>query len=137
MAAKTRVYVAGSIREPMHVKIIQTQIEKWGFEISHDWTKHLTARNLEEMIEQGRMDLAGIDNAQILIAVFTDLDGNYRGTCTEIGYALARKRFIIMLDLAPQGKKKGFRTNPFLYQPQVHEARDIDDLKEILEVWDV
>lgn len=129
-----KVYVAGSISEPIHVQVVQEEVKKWGLEISYDWTLHTRSFQKKEMQKEGMADLQGVEDAQIVIAIFVDPKHSYRGTCTEIGYALGRHKEVIVLDGShlKENQIEGFRTNPFLYHPKIHRVTCVNDVKRRL-----
>ena len=94
-ASHLRVYVAGAWPRREEIKKVMINVEELGCKITHDWTSYeLTYTDRHDRSRKCALaDIEGVVTADIVIALLTDDDYAYRGTSSEIGAALAARRF--------------------------------------------
>jgi nucleoside 2-deoxyribosyltransferase len=78
-----KIYIAGKWTSKQDIQQKMQQLKLLGHEITHDWTS-----NDGTLQESAILDINGVKNADIVIAVMDDPVYPYRGTLCEIGCAL-------------------------------------------------
>ena len=123
-----KVYIAGKWANKKEMKNKINIVKKMGFIITHDWTTNETlTRSHKELGHYAKLDIDGVTNADILIAVMDDPLYAYRGSFTEIGCALGQNKRVIIY--CPY-KKSLCKTNCFYHHPLVTE---VDEWNKVLD----
>lgn len=89
----TKVYLAGKFDDelmPSRMSFLSVE----GFIVTHDWTINKDVPLKEAAI----LDINGVKECDILIAVMDDESYSYRGTFTEIGCAIGLGKRIIIVN---------------------------------------
>ncbi len=81
----TRVFVASAFPTRMAASDLMDSLRKRGLVITCDWTKPSSTESRQEI---AAADFQGVTSAQLLVAVMTLTDYDYKGTFTELGIAL-------------------------------------------------
>jgi nucleoside 2-deoxyribosyltransferase len=93
-----KIYLAGKWSDKKENKDKMNLLIDDGHTITHDWTNNeITTRNHEELQKYAILDINGVMNADVLIAVMDDPEYAYRGTFTEIGAALGNNKPVIII----------------------------------------
>lgn len=95
----TKVYLAGKFHDEQMPSRMASLIEK-GFHITHDWTINKDVPLKEAAI----LDINGVKECDVLIAIMDDESYSYRGTFTEIGCAIALGKRIIIVNTNPDAE---------------------------------
>lgn len=125
-----KIYVAGKWHDKASIRGIMGQLEKLGHQITHDWTKNeIETRTPEALRYYATLDLAGVDKADILVVIMTDKEYSYRGTFTEIGFAIGKcKPVYLYCDLDPKNPSHHCFDNVFFHYPTIRHYTKLDDL---------
>lgn len=139
---KTSIYVAGSWVERNQLKEIMNQFRSSDFDITSDWPdyeqKH--CEPYECSLISG-LDFQNIKRADVVVAVMTDPEYPYRGTNTEIGYAIGSgKKVIIVCDGKIEKSEDSDRyifshacmSNVFFWDKTIQHVTCIDDAIKVL-----
>lgn len=118
------VYVAGAYCDKPTVQQVQNELRKIGCTITHDWTTAAHATALEDALADER----GVNQADVVVVVFSVADHAYRGTFTEMGMALGLRKLVFALCLTDGD----YKHNPFLQLPQVRMTRQLDELANLV-----
>lgn len=109
------VYVAGSSKEIERVRVVQKRIQESSFldpVPGGDWTEFIEAEQAGKpdrtAAQCARADIDAIDRSSLLFAVWPVYSEPSKGLCFEIGYALARKKTIVLWDFELEALKSGF-----------------------------
>lgn len=109
------VYVAGSSKEIERVRLVHKQVQKSPFldlVPGGDWTEFVEAEKAGKLdrtaAQCARADIDAIDRSHLLFAVWPAYSEPSKGLCFEIGYALARKKTIVLWDFDLEALKSGF-----------------------------
>lgn len=95
----TKVYLAGKFHDeemPSRMK----ELTNKGFRITHNWTTNKDVPLTEAAI----LDINGVIDSDIVIAVMDDESYAYRGTFTEIGCAIGLSKRIIIVNANPNAE---------------------------------
>lgn len=111
-----RVYLAGPSCELPRVKQWAEALEANGFELTHRWWELVEARGpgtdgelvADEQALHARADLAGIDAAEAVWALWPEERGRSLGTAVELGYALGRRRLSPIVVTGPRALESIF-----------------------------
>jgi nucleoside 2-deoxyribosyltransferase len=116
---KKKIYVAGKWNDKDKIQRYISIFEANNFTITHNWTKVESSSNYtyDEKGVFADQDLKGVTDAEYLVICITDEKYPYRGTCTELGAALAKGKRVFVLDPFP---KSAFSENIFTNHPLVH-----------------
>lgn len=97
-----KVYVAGKFEEKTLVDLVGLLVSLYGHEVVSTWTKAEHAKGMATAAEQDLEELSQAD--AIVLVMLNPLP--YKGTYTELGYALAQGKKIYVLGDA--GKENAF-----------------------------
>jgi nucleoside 2-deoxyribosyltransferase len=129
-----KIYVAGKWSDK---KIIQSAMDCFkllGHQITYDWTQNETqTRSSEELSKFAYLDMKGVMDADLLIAIMNDEKYEYRGTFTEIGGAIATGKKIFIY--CPKDNYYCC-TNCFFHHPNIKHYQLWNDLLIDLEKLD-
>jgi hypothetical protein len=118
------VYVAGAFCDKSAVQQVQGELRKIGCTITHDWTTANHATTLEDALSDER----GVEQADVVVLVFSVAEHAYRGTFTEMGMALGLCKAVFALALIDGD----YKHNPFLQLPQVRLVYSLDELVSLV-----
>jgi nucleoside 2-deoxyribosyltransferase len=91
------IYVAGSWENREFIKKITEYMKNSGYNVNSTWsTRETSKRDSRDSTYHAHLDLKEIDEADILLALMDDPKYEYRGTFTEIGYALGRGKKVLV-----------------------------------------
>ena len=111
-----KIYLAGGVLEREEISKYMRKLEAIGYEITCDWTKSegLVPGNTsdadlsdEDQKKFAIADLKGIDDAYFVWHIVASYKGS-RGAYVEIGYALAKKKILIVS--GPDARKTIFHS---------------------------
>ncbi len=132
-----KAYVAGAYTDQDTVQAVQAALSSNGFHITKDWTTKGGNLNHKQIMFEDQSqtvlandaaeDVKGVENAEFVVFVFNNPHYPYRGTCTELGMALAYKKRIFVLHMSPP-EEKSYLQNPFLWLPQIAHVHSLDEL---------
>lgn len=130
-----RIYVAGKFSDKDLMHHYMTELTKLGHEITRDWTQSGsdTGSN-EQLANSALLDTEAIQKAYLVIAVLTDPKYAYRGTFTEIGYALGSCKKVIIV--SPAGPDAYYRTNCFYHHPNILHVTNWEDALTAVKICD-
>jgi hypothetical protein len=126
------VYVASKFENTKAVREAYEALKKDNHTITHDWTGenadglHGAALDLY-LRECAERDVAGVANCQGLLLINHELGC---GMFTELGIAIALKKFIVVLD----GKHPNKPRNIFFNLPDVHHAQSLEQARTLFNV---
>lgn len=100
------IYVAGGFPNRHVLRDFMSELERQGHKITHDWTSYelvYTDRHTRS-VKCAKADITGVCNADLVIAVMTDSDYEYKGTRHELGasFSLQEMKSRGLLDKAPK-----------------------------------
>lgn len=147
-----KVYVAGKWSDSESVSKIISELKSMGIEITFDWPTYKNEMNEDEkhvgdyevvndkQVEQALkcrsvlgndadLDVQGVLNANVVIAVMNDPHYAYRGTFTEIGIALGSKKEIIIIN---ENETAYCMTNCFYWHPTIQHVKSFESIRERL-----
>lgn len=91
-----KIYVAGAWADRELMRVFMTKLLelKAGHEITHDWTRYELqyTDKFERNIKCAEADIAGVCNADLVVAIMTKDDYPYSGTRHELGAAFALRK---------------------------------------------
>ena len=110
---RVSVYVAGKWGHKPAIQTVQNELRKRGYLITHDWTKVEEAdkKSPNECAKFAELDIDAVRRADNVLIVLTDPKYPYRGTCAELGAALATKTpvyIIVQCQIVPDFMKSIF-----------------------------
>lgn len=112
-----KFYIATSLSRTIAHHTVRDALNKWGHEISYDWTLHGSVKSVskERLRDVAMFELNGVSEADFVIVLLPG--GN--GTHLELGFALAKEKRIflhtedsLLFELGPQ-------TNAFYHHPDI------------------
>lgn len=127
-----RIYVASKFENTKAVREAYKVLQKDGHIITHDWTGE-TADGLSGdalalyLRSCAEKDVEGVANGQGFLLLH---HANVSGALTEMGIAIALKRFIVVID----GRHPDKPSNIFFHLPTVHHVRDIEQARILFNV---
>lgn len=128
-----KVYVAGKWGDRHIIADVICQLEEKGIEITHNWTTSEVfdddKKTEEYAVLYSELDIDGVRRADVMIAIITDPDYAYRGTCTELGAALGLRKPVYVID---PYDNSGFASNIFSKHRLVKKVDHISELIAIL-----
>ncbi len=121
------VYVAGAFKHKQKIVSVMKDLEKNGFHITHKWTEVEVSHDSvhEDFGRWAEQDENGVRNAEVVLIYITDPNHTYRGTSTELGIAIALRKFIVVVD-PDYRPMMGFHENVFAAHPLVHHVNSMD-----------
>jgi len=130
-----KIYVGGAIDDTSieRVRQVQAHVARCGHKITFDWTTHKIDPHASETWrkqELAHMELAGVERADILIALYPD----GRGLSMEIGYKMGK---MLSNEQLPNGKPPIWVVDPkrpaLFYSLHCIKVVDWDDLAKEIE----
>lgn len=127
------VYVAGKWGDRQIIgATIRDVVEPRGLKVTFNWTQveqdhNTTADVLQKYAEN---DLDGVRRADALIVLLTDPRYEYRGTCTEMGAALALRKPVWIVNPFPCDQPCGFLESIFVH---CHNVFVVDGVEKAIE----
>lgn len=134
----TNIYIAGKWSQKEEIRKIMSEITSLGYKITHDWTYNETLTNSsKEMEKYAELDINGVKNADIVLAIMTDVEYAYRGTFTELGCAIGLNKDIFIYCPQHNSEDKSYcKTNCFYHHSSISHFSNwndvIDNLKNYL-----
>lgn len=112
------IYISGKWSHKNIIKPFIEAYQKEGFNITHDWTRveDIDKKSDKELSKYAKLDIESIAKADILVIIISDPKYTYRGTCVELGAAIALNKSIIIIDLCNQSN---FSYNLFTKHPNI------------------
>jgi nucleoside 2-deoxyribosyltransferase len=143
---KMKLYVAGGWKFRDEIAVVKTQFETYGYTITSNWIDRENGLFTPENFENdANMDIKEVTEADVLVAVMTDPEYAYRGTCTEIGCALGQNKPVVII--CPGTSKKISDTkwefshycqrNVFFWHKNITHVLNVDDAVAHLNKIDV
>ncbi len=123
-----KIYVAGKWMDKELIHTYIKQFEEKGYTITHDWTQIETGdvHTQEELAGFAAADIKGVVDADALVTIITDISYPYRGSCSELGAALATNKKVFVLNLA--NTHTGYHSNIFAKHALVSHYLDLSAL---------
>jgi nucleoside 2-deoxyribosyltransferase len=132
---KIKVYVAGSWTDRMNMKHHITRFSNLGYEITHDWTEsekqHVDTRSIDQQCYCATLDINGVKDADVVVAIMDNPKYAYRGLNCEMGCALGLDIPVLIYNPNPSSYCS---TNVFYWHGGVSRFIDLDELIESLSV---
>lgn len=141
----SKVYVASGFPWKAQISTTNIHLNQMGFNVVSTWSSIETGPNTPEAdgLDAFR-DINEVAEADILLAIMNDNKYAYRGTCTEIGTAIALKKLVIIVcnGLGEEFEKsKGqyhypyyCMSNVFFWHPQIIRVKTFEDAVNIMKV---
>lgn len=120
------IYVAGKWADKEYIHQQIQLFESYGFTITHNWTQveQEEISTDDERAGFAAADINGVVAADYAIFLITDEKYPYRGSCSELGAALATETPVIVVD---PFENSGFRTNIFSKHYLVTRVRTVEE----------
>lgn len=133
---KPKLYVAGKFADGSYVNKHIEKLEALGYTITHNWTKVEDSKEhtTDELAKYAAADIDGVVAADYLIVIITDPTYPYRGSCSELGAALALKKKVFVLYDLPK-ESTGYYSNIFAKHALVSNFSSMSDLIAALEQY--
>jgi hypothetical protein len=127
-----RIYVASKFENTKAVREAYAALQKDGHTITHDWTGEnadgLHGEELELYLRGcAEKDVNGVTDGQGFLLLNHE---RVAGANTELGIAIAHKKFIVVID----GKHPDKPSNIFFHLPSVHHAKDIEQARTFFKI---
>lgn len=139
---KTSIYVAGSWVERDRMRGIMDRFRSYGYDITSDWPEYEQKHSEPyECSLISQLDFQNIKRADVLVAFMTDPEYPYRGTNTEIGYAIGSgKKVILVCDGIIEKNEADDRyvfshscmSNVFFWDKSIQHVTCFDDAIKVL-----
>ena len=135
-----KVYVAGKWIEAPVINAVQARLVSMGHTITHDWTAVEGIGQRDIMTDEERnvyrahcaqLDIAGVQNADAVLALMLDSTYPYRGTFTEIGCALGLGKWVIIV--CPDNSYS-CTTNCFFHHPTIIRVNTIEKALTLFDI---
>lgn len=123
-----KIYVAGKFTDPEKARSVMEQLRAVGHTITYDWTKCNKGQDPEYLKICADADLNGVRQADAVVALFLDPEYAYRGTFTEVGYALGREIRVIAVSQGPGA----YSENCFFHASGITHCNSIDQAMQQL-----
>jgi nucleoside 2-deoxyribosyltransferase len=122
-----KFYLAGKYDDRAHLHEYIKELEVFGYTVTHDWT--IVDPTIEDAEARAEKDIDGVAAADWVICVMTDPKYPYRGTCTELGAAIALKKNIIIVNPDP---KADHATSVFYRHHRVKHLNTWEEARDFL-----
>lgn len=125
-ASPLKLYIAGKWGDRAHIADVMQLFIGNKYQITHDWTavEEEDKKSVENLQAFAESDIEGVCSADCLIIIITDKNYEYRGTCTEMGAALALNKKVFVV--GSSGSK--FATNIFINHVLVKCVDTVNDV---------
>ena len=132
---KRKLYVAGRFSSGRRISTIANDLNEAGLDVVSTW--HSCGRrggNPSLWKHCAKMDLSEIETADAFLAIMDDPSYAYRGTFTEMGFAIANKKTVVIVSPATHTEYTGLyvASNAFFWHPTVLHATTIDEAVDII-----
>lgn len=125
-----KLYIAGKWDDKEIIREHMNQMESFGYQITHDWTKNESlTRNIDDLSNFAKLDIDGVINADIVLVIMTDKTYTYRGTFTELGASIATGKKIVIY--CPD-KDSYCCTNCFFHHPNIQHFEQWDEVLKFM-----
>lgn len=118
----TKIYLAGKFHDERMPARMQALRER-GFQITHDWTIDKDAPLKEAAI----LDINGVRDCDVVLAVMDDESYSYRGTFAEIGCAIGLNKRILVVNANPGTECTNLC---FYHHPQIEHCGSFEEACE-------
>lgn len=125
-----KVYVAGGFAFKKEVQDLQNKLRAAGHTITHDWTRveQDERPSPQDLTRYSDLDINGVRQCDVVVALFNDAQYPYRGTFAEIGAAIALNLKIVVVDvMVGIGPIDGPRRVPFFHDGNVQHVDSVED----------
>lgn len=127
-----KVYIAASMNAIRLVRQYALELASMNIECTSTWRHVDTGASLPQgplercvhLRDLAERDIKDIDRADIVVVIPAPASST-GGLWTELGYCLARRKPLIIINQSEQG-------NPFVYLPEIRHATDWSDALDIL-----
>ena len=128
---KLRVYVAGRFESAETIEAVARKLEHGGCEITHEW--YVFSDVTQSVCAQE--DLRGVATADVVLFLMTDPTHSYRGTCAELGAALALRKPVVMItDLNARRTGCAYAGCVFWHHPDIVKVASVaEGIEKVLE----
>lgn len=121
---QTKFYLAGKWADRQALLVRANELEQLSWQCTYKWMLHenidpeLQGQAREQaMAHMAVNDLNGVLAADVVVALMDDPKYPYRGTCTELGAALAAKKTVVVIN--PHGSEAYCYNNVFYHHPDI------------------
>lgn len=124
---KLKVYMASGWTSRHRMEERAQELEALGVSIAERWWdgSHEGTSDAHDAL----MDIAGVEAADVFVALMDDPAYAYRGTFTELGAALALHKTIVVFTPPDNALAKFYcRTNTFFHHPRIHHVETWEDV---------
>lgn len=123
-----KFYVGGKWSEKEFIRSLMDRLEQLGHTSTHDWTKY-EANPENKLADCAFKDIQGVQQADVVLAYFSDPKYAYRGTFTELGagLALGKRVVVITANVGPADPNPYYMTNCFFHHPIIERFDSFDD----------
>ena len=118
-----KIYVASSLDNASRVKEIILELEKYGYNITYDWTKHGRVTDEKELIKIAQGEYRGVKDCDVFLMVHPARFGSH----FEFGAAYALNKRIIILEETQIPELKSF-----YFLPSIETAKKLEDVTKRL-----
>jgi len=125
-----RVFVATGFPQKAEAQRVMQAFRARGATITWDWTNPPSDMDRKH---QAMADAAGVMTADVVLAIMTLPDYEYKGTWTEIGMAIgARQSILLITPFVDAGPAKCSKNIYFAHPALVRVARSVDEFLTLL-----
>lgn len=136
MKKPIQLYVAGGWIHRASLKGVMQSLRNSGFGVTSGWIERENGDySPKALAEDAKADFEEIRDADVLVAIMDDPTYAYRGSFTEIGYALGLGRHVIIVCPLERRESEGnwtyshtCATNVFFWHPNIVQADTIADV---------
>jgi hypothetical protein len=127
-----KIYCASKFENTKSVREAYAALQADGHTITHDWTGEnadgLHGQALELYLRScAEKDVRGVSHGQGFLLLHHE---RVSGALTELGIAIALKKFIVVID----GKHPDKPSNIFFHLPDVHHAQSLEQARTLFNV---
>lgn len=145
VASPVRFYIAGKFADMHRINALVRHLElshSLYLQSSYDWTQRAIHNKVhyespDEMharwVDDAVLDVQGVRDADIVLALMDDPNYSYRGTNNELGCAIGLNKPVIIVN--PGGDAAPIAQNVFYWFPTVQHAASIDEGVTLLYKW--
>lgn len=131
------IYVAGCWNRRSDLKILMDEMRTTGFNITSNWpTRENGDRSAQSLQRDAYEDCKEVEMSDCVLAVMNDPKYAYRGTFTEIGYALGLNKNVVIVcpNTNPEAKENFYycTTNVFFHYPTIKHFPTVEQALEYL-----
>lgn len=122
-----RVFVATGFRQQKLAQDLMSALKLRGHVITCDWTRPVPGMSAAD---KAVADHRGVVEAEVVIAVMTLKDYEYKGTWTEIGIALGAGRPVLLVTPFTKSEDATCAKNVYFWHPAI--TRGIVSVEDLL-----